>query len=227
VREESAKAQRSAARLASRQHGVVSSEQLIRAGMTSSTISRRAREGWLHRIHQGAYALGTLDPTREGRWMAAVLACGEGAVLSHQSAAALWRLSPACPQLARVTVPGTNGRQTRKGIVVHRSTTLTSKETTLRHGIPVTTQTRTLADLGYGPERTRSDLERLFLRICRRHDIPKPEVNLRIGPYEVDFLWRAERLIVEVDSWKYHSGRRAFEADRARDRELSRRGCSR
>jgi very-short-patch-repair endonuclease len=145
-------------------------------------------------------------------------------VLSHQSAAALWRLSPTCPPLAHVTVPGANGRRKRRGIVVHRARTLTAAETTRRKGIPVTTQARTLADLGYGPERTRSDLERLFLRICRKHGIPKPAVNVRVGPYEVDFLWRAEGLVVEVDGWRYHSDRRAFEADRARDRELPRRG---
>ena len=145
-------------------------------------------------------------------------------MLSHESAAALWKLSPRCPPLAHVTVPGTTGRRRRKGIVLHRSSTLTPRETTRRWSIPVTTQARTLRDLGWGTERTRSDLERLFLRICRQHGLPKPEVNVRIGPYEVDFLWRAERLIVEVDGWKYHSNRRAFEADRARDRELARRG---
>jgi very-short-patch-repair endonuclease len=126
--------------------------------------------------------------------------------------------------LIDVTVPGTNGRARRKGIVLHRSTTLAPADTTLRHNIPVTTQARTLRDLRWGADRTRSDLERLFLRICREHGIPKPEANVRIGPYEVDFLWRAERLVVEVDGWKYHSSRHAFEADRARDRDLGRRG---
>ena len=90
----------------------------------------------------------------------------------------------------------------------------------------MTTLARTLADLGYGPERTRSDLERLFLRICRRHAIPKPEVNVRIGPYEVDFLWRAERVVVEVDGYRYHSDRAAFRADRAKDRYLGQRGLT-
>jgi very-short-patch-repair endonuclease len=178
----------------------------------------------MHRVHRGVYAVGNPNLTREGRWMAAVLACGEDTVLSHQSAAALWKLSPTCPPLAHVSVPGPNGRRKRRGIVVHRSLTLTAEQTTRRRGIPVTTLARTLADLGYGPDRTRSDLERLFLRICREHGIPKPEVNVRIGPYEVDFLWRAERLVVEVDGYAYHSDRRAFEADRARDRELAHRG---
>jgi very-short-patch-repair endonuclease len=125
-----------------------------------------------------------------------------------------------------VSVPGPNGRRKRRGIVVHRSRTLTAAETTRRQAIPVTTLARTLADLGYGPDRTRSDLERLFLRICRRHDIPKPEVNVRIGPYEVDFLWREARLVVEVDGYAYHSDRATFRSDRARDGYLTGRGLT-
>jgi very-short-patch-repair endonuclease len=224
VREESAKAQRSAAKLAARQHGVVSFGQLVRAGLGRASVTRRIREGWLHRVHRGVYALGTGNLTREGYFMAAVLAVGKGAVLSHASAAALHKLSPTCPPIIHVTVPGWGGRSRRKGIVIHRSSTLTPAEITIHRGIPVTTVPRTLADLGWGPERTRSDLERLFLRICREHGIPKPEVNVRLGPYEVDFLWRAERLVVEVDGYRYHSGRAAFGADRIRDRELQRHG---
>jgi very-short-patch-repair endonuclease len=195
-------------------------------GLSPSAIKRRVQAGRLHRIHRGVYAVGNPNLTREGRWLAAVLACGKGAVLSHESAGALWKLSPRCPPLVHVSVPGPNGRRKRRGIVVHRSRTLTAEQTTRRRGIPVTTLARTLADLGYGPERTRSDLERLFLRICRRHEIRKPEVNVRIGPYEVDFLWREARLVVEVDGWRYHSDRRSFEADRARDRYLTGRGLT-
>ncbi len=121
-------------------------------------------------------------------------------------------------------MPGTAGRARRPGIRLHYSTTLSPGDVTLRNNIPVTTQARTLADLGWGRERTRSDLERLFLRICREHGIPTPEVNQRIGPYEVDFLWRAERLVVEVDSYAYHSDRATFRSDRARDRYLGQRG---
>ena len=215
----SAKAQRIIARIAARQHGVVTNEQLMDAGMSSATIARRITEGWLHRIHRGVYAVGTGTLSREGYFMAAVLAV-KGAVLSHASSAALHKLSPTCPPIVHVTVLGSGGRRTRKGIVVHRSTTLTPADTTIHRGIPVTTVARTLADLGWGRERTRSDLERHLLRICRAHGIPKPEVNVKVGTYEVDFLWRAERLIVEVDGYAYHSSRRSFESDRARDRNL-------
>jgi very-short-patch-repair endonuclease len=211
------------AHIARRQHGVISTQQLTRIGLDDSAIARRVQAGRLHRIHRGVYAVGHPSLTREGRWMAAVLAC-KRAVLSHVSAAALWGIFPTCPPFVHVTVPGISGRKKRPGIVIHRSRTLGPAETTRRWGIPVTTHARTLRDLGYGPERTRSDLERDFLRLCRRHRIPKPEVNVRVGPYEVDFLWRAARLVIEADSWGYHSNRAAFESDRARDVELTRRG---
>jgi very-short-patch-repair endonuclease len=70
---------------------------------------------------------------------------------------------------------------------------------------------------GARPDRTRSDLERLFLRICRRNGIPLPDVNVKVGGIEVDFLWRRHRAIVETDGYRYHRGRIAFENDRSRD----------
>jgi very-short-patch-repair endonuclease len=73
-------------------------------------------------------------------------------------------------------------------------------------------------------DRTRSDLERDFLRLCRRHRLPAPEVNVRIGPQLVDFLWRDRGLVVETDGYRYHRGRASFEDDRARDLDLRGRG---
>jgi very-short-patch-repair endonuclease len=69
-------------------------------------------------------------------------------------------------------------------------------------------------------DRTRSDLERDFLRLCRRHRLPAPEVNVPIGPHLVDFLWRDSAVIVETDGYRYHGGRTAFNEDRARDLTL-------
>ena len=86
--------------------------------------------------------------------------------------------------------------------------------------------TRQAAVLGLSPasevvgDRTRSDLERDFLRLCRRRRLPVPEVNVRIGSHLVDFLWREPALIVETDGYRYHRGRVAFEDDRVRDLEL-------
>lgn len=77
---------------------------------------------------------------------------------------------------------------------------------------------------GEGTDRTRSDLESDFLLICRRHRLLEPEVNVRIGPFLVDFLWRDRRFVVETDSYLYHRGLAAFQDDRARDLELRRLG---
>jgi len=71
---------------------------------------------------------------------------------------------------------------------------------------------------------TRSPLERKFLRLCRRHRIPPPKVNVLGGRFLVDFLWPESRLIVEVDGYEYHGARASFEADRARDAELALQG---
>ena len=179
--------------------------------------------------------------------MVAVLACGEGAVLSHRSAAMLWGLLKPREGAVDVTVPGIGGRKRRQGIRVHRSTSLTPKAATIRQGIPTTTPARTILDLrrvadrriledavgqaeirrlpigrlpGLLHEPTRSRLERRFLRLCKRHALAKPEVNFEIGPYEVDFLWPDRKLIVETDGWESHGTPSAFEADRARDAYL-------
>lgn len=177
--------------------------------------------------------------------MAAALACGEGAALSHRSAAELWRLLRPAGGPIEVSVPSTAGRKRREGICIHRRASLGSAAVTRRLNIPVTTSAQTIADLRgvvapaevrrairqaevlglrTGIESasvpTRSELEDLFLRLCRRHGIPAPEVNVRVGPSEVDFLWRRERLIVETDGYRYHRGSQAFEDDHERDLDL-------
>jgi very-short-patch-repair endonuclease len=76
------------------------------------------------------------------------------------------------------------------------------------------------ADIRREADFTRSELERIFLSLCRRHRLPQPEVNALIGPHEVDFLWRDRGLIVETDGWRHHGDRSAFERDRARDAHL-------
>jgi very-short-patch-repair endonuclease len=233
------------ARIAARQHGVVTTRQLAASGVDKPAVVRRVRSGRLHRLHRGVYAVGHARLSNEGRWMAAIVACGEAAVLSHRSAAALWELLPPPPGPVEITIPGGGGRPMRPGIRRHRSRSLTSALTTSRKGIPVTTPARTVADLRRveSPERlqkairqaavlgldigedvesdpTRSELERRFLRLCRRHRLPAPEVNAGIGAFVVDFVWRRRRLIVETDGYRYHRGRQAFEDDRVRDIEL-------
>jgi very-short-patch-repair endonuclease len=77
---------------------------------------------------------------------------------------------------------------------------------------------------GQKGDRTRSDFELAFLQLCRRHGLPAPEVNVRVGSHLVDFLWREAKLVVETDGYRYHRGRAAFEDDRARDLDLRARG---
>jgi len=77
---------------------------------------------------------------------------------------------------------------------------------------------------GAESKRSRSDLEELFLDLCHRHRLPLPETNVKLGRWEVDFLWRVERLVVETDSFAYHRGSIAFHDDRARDLDLRQQG---
>jgi predicted transcriptional regulator of viral defense system len=135
------------AALAKRQHGVVSLGQLLDLGLSLKGIAERVRTGRLHRIHRGVYAVSPARLRTEGYWLAAVLACGPGAVLSHRSAASLWELRAAAAPAIDVTVPSRSGRKRRRGIRVHRSSRLTAEEVMTREGIPVTTVARTLLDL--------------------------------------------------------------------------------
>ena len=135
------------AALARRQHGVVSLAQLVGLGLGLKGIAERVRTGRLHRIHRGVYALSPARLRTEGYWLAAVLACGPGAVLSHRSAASLWELRLSSAATIDVTVPARSGRKKRRGIRVHRSGRLRREETLVRDGVPVTTVARTLLDL--------------------------------------------------------------------------------
>ena len=135
------------AALARRQHGVVSRGQLLALGLGATGIAERVRTGRLHRIHRGVYAVGPARLRTEGYWLAAVLACGPGAVLSHRSAASLWELRPSAAAATDVTVPTQSGRAKRRRIRVHRSSRLAREETVVRDAIPVTTVARTLLDL--------------------------------------------------------------------------------
>ena len=135
------------ANIAARQLGVVTYRQLLEAGLCPSGVAKRTTAGRLHRLHRGVYAVGHRAVSREGRWMAAVLACGDGAVLSHMSAAALWELLRPVDGRVDVSTPARSGRARRVGIHLHRCTTLTSGSITERSGIPVTTPARTIEDL--------------------------------------------------------------------------------
>lgn len=233
------------AQLATLDHGVLTTPELLDCGLTRAGIQRRVESGRLHRLYRGVYVVGHAGLSREGLWLAAVKAGGPKAALSHHSAGQLWDLTPRYSGPIHITVPVARNPRPSRGLVVHRSRTLTGGETVRRDRIPVTTPARTLSDLkrvlpreqwesavdrarGKGfpvanlvdEAPTRSLLERKFLRLCRRHRIPTPRVNVPVGPFLVDFLWEQHRLIVEVDGYEFHGDRASFEADRARDAEL-------
>jgi very-short-patch-repair endonuclease len=132
--------------LARRQHGVVSRAQLQERGLGRHEIEHRLRTGRLHRVRKGVYAVGRPELTGRGRWMAAVLACGSQAVVSHETALALWGLGPDRGSMIHVSVPAQFDRRP-PGVAVHRPGRLEPSDVTLRQRIPVTTPARTLIDL--------------------------------------------------------------------------------
>jgi hypothetical protein len=120
-------------------------DQLRALGLGTRAVQQRARMGRFHRVHRGVYAIGHAALRREGRWLAAVLACGEGAVLSHVSAAAHWGLLQS--EAIRIDVTTPASRHGGAGIRPHRSRSLDARDTTDHGGIPITTIARTLLDL--------------------------------------------------------------------------------
>jgi len=137
------------ARVAGRQHGRIARRQLLDLGVDAGRIDRWLADGRLRPVHTGVYAVGHEAPSVLGDYLAAVLACGEGAVLSHRAAAHLLRLLPGPPPPPEVTVPTLGGRS-RPGIVVHRVAVLHVQDTTTRDRIRMTTVPRVLLDLAPG-----------------------------------------------------------------------------
>ena len=233
--------------IAARQYGVISIDQLQEIGIDRYGIRSRVKSGRLHRVHPNVYAVGRPGLERHGQWLAAVLS-HKLAVLSHRSAAELWALLPHRPGPIHIAISTGTGRDHRQGVRVHRLVSLEQSQTTVVSRIPVTTVSRTISDLersgarhearrarreadfrgidytAAGDDRTASRLEAALLDLCRRNAIPLPEVNVAIGPYVVDFLWRDAMLVAETDGWAAHRGRSAFERDRRRDLHLSRLG---
>jgi very-short-patch-repair endonuclease len=155
------------AELARQQHGVIRRSQLVALGLGDRAIENRLRAGQLHRIYQGVYAVGHTNLTTEGHYLGAVLACGNHAVLSHRSAAVLWRICPKRGPRVDVTVPSGGTRARRGAVIVHRSP-LPPDDTTLQHRIPVTTPVRTIVDLADCSDRRelqRAIDEALYLRL--------------------------------------------------------------
>ncbi len=223
--------------MAARQFGVVSRRQALAAGFTRHGIQHALARGRLHRLHRGVYAVGHPGIVEAGRWMAAVLAGGVMAVLSHRSAAVLWRLRHETFGFAEITVPGSRGP--RAGLVLHRSQ-LAADEISIVEGIPVTAPARTLLDLAaVVPARelqqaaAEAEVLRLadassLARILRRHPGARGAAALRaivdraVGPPGITrselenrflrFLVR-RRLPPPATNVRLRAGGRWFEAD--------------
>jgi hypothetical protein len=256
---------REIAQLADRQHRVVAVWHLFELGIGRGAIEWRVANGRLHRVHQGVYAVGHRKLGWQGVLIAAVLAGGPEAVLSHRSAAKLWGIRPDNRPKVDVTIQS-RGAHRRKGIDVHAVRHLDPRDVTKIDGIPVTTLPRTLLDLaevvpksqviraitqaeiqriidlkaihelmarspgrrGLKPLReiltdaviepnTKEEFEHAFVQFCHEYGLPRPIVNTKVEGYEVDATWPGSDVIVELDSWKFHGHRKAFEDDRERD----------
>jgi very-short-patch-repair endonuclease len=248
---------RQISQLATPQHGHVTRKQLATLGLGGDAIDYRIATGELIPVHAAVYAVGHREPGPIPIAAAVVLACGNGAALSHDSAAALWRLG-SWPRRQEVTAPQ---QRRRPNIRTHRSTTLTPNDVTVHYGIPVTTPVRTICDIaprrtddqlleavddarasGYlGPTAleelidccprlsrlvdpdsgpTRSKLERAFRRFAKKYDLPPYRLNVWLHGYEVDVVFDAEKLIVELDGWIFHRGRKSHDENRERDTHL-------
>src|SRR5262245_33605356 len=140
---------RAAWELAGRQHGVVARRQLLGLGFNAREIEHRVARGRLHRVMRGVYAVGWPQLAPKRRWMAAVLACGEGALLSHRSAAALWEIVPERRGIVDVSVRRRT-RLRRPGIRVRSRPDLSEDDIVRLGGIPVTGVARTLVDIAAG-----------------------------------------------------------------------------
>ena len=256
------------ARIAARSYGVVTRAQLEGAGLSPEEIKQRVGRGTLLREHRGVYRVGHRAPSVEARYLAAVLACGEGALLSGRAAGHLLSLlkGPAPPP--EVTTPAwrrVNGVRTR------RSRRIDPRDATTWRIIPVTTVPRTLVDLAAvlpaddlaracheagvrhattparleavlarrpnapGAKKLRailhgdvqvtlSKLEASFIACVKQHQLPLPRTNRIAGGRRVDCRWPDHRLTVELDGYRYHHSRHAWEQDRRREREARSRG---
>jgi very-short-patch-repair endonuclease len=131
--------------LARAQHGVVATRQLLALGMSRGRVSTLSSRGWLRPAHRGVHLVGPIHGPRS-RLIAATLAAGRSAVLSHRSAAELWGLAPSQPGAVAVTVAG-RGIRSRPGVTVHVARRLAAEDVTAHDGIPVTAPGRTLLDL--------------------------------------------------------------------------------
>lgn len=243
---------------------MVARGQLLELGFSASAIQHRLERGRLFVVHRGVYAVGRPSLAPEGAYMAAVLACGPSAVLSHGSAAAYRGLRRRDAGPIEVSVPDGSHRR-RPGIRIHRRRRIEECDRELLDRIPVTSVSLTIVDIAPrldprqldtvvneadrldlippaellrslqqlagrpGVARLRakletlhhtatdSELERMFLRLCRDAGLPRPLTGARLNGFKVDFYWPDAGLLVETDGLRYHRNELDFSRDRRRD----------
>lgn len=189
-------------RLAGRHLHLLTTAQLRAAGVSADAIGTRVRRGRLHRIHQGVFAVHPPPFDREQIWLAAVLACGPGAALSHEPSAILQGFLAQGTLIPHVTVPGGRGRS-RKGIVVHTGS-VDPRDLRSVRGVPCTSADHTLVDLA--SSRDDGELEMLlvaaqslgFVKRSRLHELVS-ERRGRPGASRLARLLEAEPAIAR--SW--------------------------
>ena len=236
------------ARLAARQCGVVTTAQLASAGIGRTRVAHRVAQRAAHELHRGVYRVGPIDAPYS-REMAAILATG--GALSHHSAAAVWGFRPPHQGDVHVTATGRTrpGLQVHRSAplnaAVHCGLRLTRPARTLHdlaphlpqhdldraveeaviRGLATTDELHTRPALRRAtitePRLTRSEAERLLLRLIHHARLERPATNVRVNGWEVDAFWPRHRLIVEVDGYAYHGNRAAFERDRRKDAALT------
>ncbi len=262
-------AQDTIGRLASRAHGVVTRQELLRAGLSQDQVRDRVRCGALLVEYRGVYRAGHRARSLEARYLAAVRAAGPGALLCGHAAAFLFGA------LRGATAPPPEVLTTRQrrlpGVRIHRTGRIDRREATTYRGIPAAILPRTLVDLaatmparalavacheaqvrhritpaqverelvrhpnrpGAGTLRQvlngdtpvlLSRLETRFRQRLSRARLPMPVTNRPAGAYYVDCRWPRHRLTVELDSYRYHHTRHAWEQDHRREREARGRG---
>jgi very-short-patch-repair endonuclease len=166
--------------MARRQHGVVTRSDLEGLGFSEEAVEHRLATGRLHLISPGIYAVGRPELTPHGRWMAAVLACGDGAALSHRSAAQLWGIGYEEDKRIDVSIRR-KSKITRKGVKVRARPSLDARSVVVRFGIPVTHPVQTLIDLATELKPLR--LERA-VNEADKLDLVDPEtLRRRLGGY--------------------------------------------
>jgi hypothetical protein len=255
--------------IATKEWGIVTRPELLAAGITDDETRHRVRVGLLIREYKGVYRVGHRAPSVEASYLAAVKACGEGAVLSGRAAAYLQGLlrirNPPPPEVTTPTERRIAGIRTKRCRNMH------PREHTTQRGIPITMVPRTLVDLSAevdvetlaracheagvkyrttprqvnavltrrrnppGSAKLRavisgatkvslSKLESGFLKFLKAAFLPLPETNRRVGTKRVDCRWPGHQLTVELQSYRFHNSRHAWEQDYRREREARKRG---